>query len=556
MKCDEPYTPQDSLIKVTEQRVSSDSNDDHVENNQLSLRGAPRRIVSKALTLLRPGHAQRIGKRIAYCFAPQILRTHIWDDPAPKAKQFPTSYLNGLRGITSVKVFTFHYTMVFSDIGFAPWGMDDRHRYFLELPIIRYFYSGFTAHIFFGVAGYLTTLRLFQLIDKHDQASRSQVLVNVSGALFRRAFRLYLPTFIVTLITAHYLYFGLYEGNRPLLLDHERMFPGVWNEPKPEQFATYYAQMHNWAREMFDLSNLFTHGAVYPWHDQHLWSILAELKGSLCLYLIIIATAQCHKQIRLAAMCIMTVMLFLWNCWEIWVYIIGAIVAQIDLFLTEREQDKKMTLTPDRRELPPSPLPHSPAKQDEKQPADTWSPPSAYSLPTSKINLHFNLRTFWFLVAFYLLSYPIDGSRDYAPGYMTLNLLIPEWMERKDKFYPNLGTGLLLLLLARSDPARSTWRRILNSGLAQYLGRISFALYLVHGPILHAFGYMIPHRIWWAMGTEGVDTTTGPWSTAIIIGWAISLAVSLWAADVWSREVESRCVKAVKKLEDVCFVKK
>ncbi|RJE17207.1 acyltransferase [Aspergillus sclerotialis] len=116
--------------------------------------------------------------------------------------------------------------MAFSDIGFQPWGTNDRHRYLLELPIIRYFYSGFTAHVFFGIAGYLTSLRLFQLLDKRDQTSQSKVLLNVSGALFRRAFRLYLPVLIVTLITAHYIHFGFYEGNRVYITDHEKLFPG------------------------------------------------------------------------------------------------------------------------------------------------------------------------------------------------------------------------------------------------------------------------------------------------------------------------------------------
>jgi peptidoglycan/LPS O-acetylase OafA/YrhL len=129
-------------------------------------------------------------------------------------------------------------------------------------------------------------------------------------------------------------------------------------------------------------------------------------------------------------------------------------------------------------------------------------------------------------------------------------------MDRKDKFYPNIGTALLLLLLARSDPHSSKWRRILNTRVAQYLGKISFALYLVHGPILHAFGYMLPQRIWWMMGIQGIEATDAVWSAVVFVGWAFSLAVSLCVADVWTREVEGRCVKAVKRLEDICFVKK
>ncbi|KAH0830846.1 hypothetical protein AYO21_11774 [Fonsecaea monophora] len=511
-----------------------------------SLRQVPERMLSTALSHARPASLYKASKRFAYCFVPQIARSRYWNDHASKSKQFPTSYLNGLRGITSIKVFTFHWIMAFSDIGFAPWGTNDRHHYVLELPIIRYFYAGFTAHVFFGIAGYLSSLRLFQLLDKRDQTSQAKVLLNVSGALFRRAFRLYLPVFIITLITAHYIHFGFYEGNRGYITDHGKLFPGVWNEPKPEKFASYYRQMSYWAREMFDLTNIFTHGAVYPYHDQHLWSILAELKGSIFLYLILIGTAQCKKYVRLAGLCVMTVMFFLWNHWEIWVYIIGAVVAQIDLLLTEREQEKKLTLVPDR--LPPSP-PHSP-KPDYKPPP-TWSD---YVSTPPKAGLR-ALRVLGFLLAFYLLSYPIDGSRDYAPGYMTLNKLIPAWMERKDKFYPNIGTGLLLLLLARADPDTSIWRRILNSSVPQYLGKISFALYLVHGPIMHAVGYMIPHRIWWSMGVQGVDTTDLVWTGTMLIGWIITLSLSLWAADVWTREVEGRCVKTVKKLEEWSFVK-
>lgn len=520
------------------------------------LRDTSARLLSKSAAMARPSHVYRLSKRFAYCFVPQIFRSRFWNDEAPIPKHFPTSYLNGLRGITAIKVFTFHYTMAFSNSGFQPWGTDTRHMYILELPIIRYFYSGFTAHVFFGIAGYLTTLRLFKLIDKHDQASQAKVLVNISGALFRRAMRLYLPTLIITMITAHYIYFGYYETNRPYLLDHAQLFPGDWNEPKPEQFATYYEQMCFWATEMFDLTNIFAPGAVYPSHDQHLWSILAEMKGSLFLYMILIATAQCRVYVRLAVMCLMTYMYFLWNHWEIWVYILGAIVAQIDLLLTEREDRKNQLLpsgVPDR--FPPSP-PRSPApdemKRQDQYPWTQYFRPSTIMPTTGRAWL----RILGFLVAFYFLSYPIHGSRDYAPGYVWLNQIIPEWMDRKDKFYPNIGTAMLLLLLARSDPHTSKWRWILNTNVAQYLGKISFALYLVHGPILHAFGYMLPQRIWWMMGIQGVDATDAVWSAVVFVGWAFSLAVSLCVADVWTREVESRCVKAVKKLEDICFVKK
>ncbi|EXJ81886.1 hypothetical protein A1O1_07951 [Capronia coronata CBS 617.96] len=522
-----------------------------------SHRGASKHFISKAASSLQPSNALKLSKRFAYCFTPQAVRSYCFGDSGPPPKRFPTSYLSGLRGLTALKVFTFHWTFAFSDLGYKPYGTTERYTYFLELPIIRYIHSGFTAHIFFAVAGYLTSLRLFQILDRHDQASQTKAFVNISGALFRRAFRLYLPTFIITLLFTHYIHFGFYEHNRPYLDDHEKLFPGVWQEPKPELMASYYAQLRYWASEMFQLTNIFLPTtAYYPFIDQHLWSILAEMRGSLCLYFVLMATAQCRTYIRLTMLCCMTVLFFLWNHWEVWIYLLGGIVAQINMIMGDPESDKDKKSTMGGLLAPPS---RSPSTQfiGSSSGKSSSTSSSAWIQITPPTTLRAYVRTFWFLVAFYFLSYPIWGCEptETAIGYQTLNMLIPEWMERKDKFYPNLGTALLLLLLARSYDSTSNWRRLLNSDIAQYMGKISFGLYLTHGPVLHAVGYMIPQYIWWGMGVEGVDTTNTVWFVVLFIGWAISLTLCLCVADVWTREVEGRCVKFVKKIEELCFVR-
>lgn len=87
------------------------------------------------------------------------------------------------------------------------------------------------------------------------------------------------------------------------------------------------------------------------------------------------------------------------------------------------------------------------------------------------------------------------------------------------------------------------------------MGSISFGFYLVHGPIMHLFGFMIPQWVWWGwLGLEGGSNTTDfQWITSVLCGWAPTLVVSLWAADVWTCEVEGRCVELVKVLEGWCF---
>lgn len=549
------------LLNDTESQTSEATTEEWSDRPSAARR---RRILLKAIAIAHPAHLYTLLKRLLYCFVPQILRTQIFDDPAPKPKHFSTSYLNGLRGLTALKVFTFHYFMVFTEATHIPYGASPRYTYWTELPYIRYFWTGFTSHVFFALAGYLTCHRLFILLDKNDTASQAKVLLSVSGSLFRRAFRLYLPVFIITLIMTTYIHLGYYEYNRPLLLNWTRLFPGDWNETKPDMYPTWYEQLQFWAGEMYQLCNFVSSETFYPLHDQHLWSILAEMRASLHLHGIIVALAQCTRKARLVCLFFLTLAYIWWDHWEIWVYLLGAIVAQIDQILTEREQKHEKELgskaipttehDTEKEETSPRESSHT-----AKIPTFVESLRSTYSIDLTPYihapSAYQALRITGFLIAFYLLSYPIHGSRgDRAPGYETLNQYIPKYMVRPDKFYSNFGTFLLLLLLVRSHPTRSRWRRLLESSWLQYIGSISFGFYLVQQIVQHGGGYLIPHHVWWSFGVEGVDLDSNPaWLGAILIGWACTLVVTVWIADCWTREVEGRCTKLVKRLEASCF---
>ena len=513
------------------------------------LRNAPKQLLTKLLAQTSRAVVYRRAKRLGYCLVPSLLRSKIWNETSPKAKQFPTTYLNGLRGIAAVKVFAFHYLHFFTDHTFVPYGRDDQHKLFLDLPIVQFLYAGTTAQVFFVVAGYLMTLQLVQLFDKHDQPSRAKGFLNISGALFRRVFRLYLPVWIMTLISAHYIYLGFYEHNRNFYAQRDRYFPGPWTEPWPERHSSYFDQMHDWATDMWGLLNFWAQ-SYRPRHDVHLWSILVEMQGSLVLYLGLLATAQCRKHIRLAIICMLTVVTLLWDHGETWMYVGGAAIALIDLLLTERQQQQSIAL--------PTSTPVS------KPPAASTKQRWLFILRSHFSNPE---TTFWtairlvgHIAAFWTISYPMWGYGFWgvdaiAPGYVTLNRFIPPSMGQKERFYPCVGTMIFLLLLARADPETSVWRNIFNAEWAQYLGKISFGIYLVQGPLLHGVIYLVPHWVWWSLGTEGIEASNTTWTIGIGVGWVLGLVLILWAADVWQREVEMRTVKVAQKFEKWCFVK-
>ncbi len=96
-----------------------------------------------------------------------------------------------------------------------------------------------------------------------------------------------------------------------------------------------------------------------------------------------------------------------------------------------------------------------------------------------------------------------------------------------------------------------------NTDWAQYVGKVMFAFYLVHGPILHVGGYWISHLVWEGLGWEGVrEMGTEAWIFGLGLGWLSCLGLVLWGADVFHREVVERSVYVIYWVEGLVFVKR
>jgi peptidoglycan/LPS O-acetylase OafA/YrhL len=114
-------------------------------------------------------------------------------------------------------------------------------------------------------------------------------------------------------------------------------------------------------------------------------------------------------------------------------------------------------------------------------------------------------------------------------------------------------------------------RRFFESPLAQYCGRISYAVYICHGPVEGLFQERLighpPIPEWGepgaldykpaqpAMGIKGLigaETTT-----QLTVGWLIGLwllgPLVVWAADLFWRGVDSQIVTLARRLETLCL---
>lgn len=166
------------------------------------------------------------------------------------------------------------------------------------------------------------------------------------------------------------------------------------------------------------------------------------------------------------------------NAWESWLFFAGSFLAQLQMLQQE-------TNTP----LLDIPEPKIDI-QEEK--------------PASKRD---HARVLLFVLGLYLLSSPdivlkppehqdpdVPFTPPCAPGYCLISRLSPTgWIEPFR--YPHC-VGAFLAVYASSSSRISTLRSLFDNSFSFYLGKISFALYLVHGPIIHMLGFWLVPWCW------------------------------------------------------------
>jgi peptidoglycan/LPS O-acetylase OafA/YrhL len=182
----------------------------------------------------------------------------------------------------------------------------------------------------------------------------------------------------------------------------------------------------------------------------------------------------------------------------------------------------------------------------------TWERPSADEKPmhlTRSTLSRLSSRKFWialFIFGLYLGSAPNTGYK-WTPFYMWTWRITPKTYPEPHRFPQTLGAVLIVFSINHSKDIQ----KLFVNPLSQYLGKISFAFYIVHGPILHSLGYSLMPNIWKITGKQ----TDFQYCMGFFIGWLICLPVSLWAGDVFWRAVDIPSVKFARWVEDKVLVK-
>ncbi|KAI1271104.1 acyltransferase family-domain-containing protein [Xylaria sp. FL0933] len=452
----------------------------------------------------------------------------------------PTAYLDGMRGLAAFFVFFCHYfyTAFFIAEGYnwlprpppdsdVPPPTKSTWTSLWRLPFVRLLYSGPSmVCVFFVISGYALSLRPLQLARKRNPEAFAKT---TSSLVFRRFFRLYLPPLISTLGVAFLLQWGAYEGTREFIQD--RRFTRNIIEHHPKRLGSLSAQLTSWGHEMWNFVHIWSwaNHAGSTQYDVHLWTIPLEFRCSMVLFLVLIGTARLRDNVRLAVVGLLSWFVLRNDRWEMLLFFAGMTIADLDLRRNAHDGREARGTNAGSSSSQPT-LQLLPLEEKANQ-----TPPPTHQRSAGD--------TFWSLVsvfALYLLSCPDAGPWD-VPGWRYLGTLIPVWFTEKYRFWQVIGACLFVFCAARSR----AWQHFFELPPVQYLGHLSYAIYLMHGPVTHVLGYPVQR---WAWGITGIESPAA-FKSGVALAAIINIPLVVWAADIFWRAVDIPSVRFAKWLE-------
>ncbi len=416
--------------------------------------------------------------------------------------------LDGLRGVACLLVFNQHFSFNYSQKFLKGWDGEDR-RWIIQLPIIRLLWAGDAmVAIFFVISGYVLSYKLL----KQMHSNSDQVFRTLNSAIVRRGIRLYLPNFIATFMCMLLVQAGAFEAGRKAYKDGWSLLSA--HEDPPHRFDTFAEQFWHW----WETAVL---KPLYPWtwqdtwqnYDPHLWTIPTEFRCSMLLFLVQCGVSRLRLAFRVAVLAIAVFYSAFTDAEQITLFLVGMLMAQIDVIKRSR--------------------------------ADTRSWPPFASSKDMESKSGCRKRIIWiatFVAGLYLASTPSVSAED-STGYVYLvNELVPEGYRTHHYFWQSIGAVTIVYSASHSEDIKP----IFTNSFAQYLGKISYALYIVHGNILRSVLYGIMPTIREMCGNMESDFG---FVLAWLMGACVIVPMSFWAADLFWRLVDMPCVKFARWVE-------
>lgn len=351
----------------------------------------------------------------------------------------------------------------------------------LRLPIVRLWNGGPAGvRTFFVISGFVLSIKPLDMMNNNNFET---LLLSLSSSLLRRPLRIFLPTFAAMALIPLGSYLHLIDEK--LLHNTKTPLDTAWHQVQGlTKEGLQMVQIFNWNRAEKEF---------HPVLGRQLWTIPIEVRGSYALFGTHVILARLSRRSRLITLTGMIICGLFIARWEMILFWGGCLLADMQS-LDSRAVSMQA----------PPPIP-------------TWRS---------------RCLTYTALVcSLYACSYPVFHGQE-TPGFVWLSMATPSiWGKYKNMFWIGNGAILLVFAITRMEG----FKRCLEGRLIQYLGRISFSLYLVQYAVNHSFGYWSRHAL-----KSAHEKLSAP---AAWLYFVLTLAVTVWVADVFFRAVEMPCSK-------------
>ena len=371
-----------------------------------------------------------------------------------------------------------------------------------KLPILKVLYSGPFVPVFYVASGFGMSYGPLKLIRKSNYEALGKAL---TSSVFRRPLRLFLPPLVLTFLTALAAYHGWYSFKYDSLPGHK--------SKHPEQFDTLYLQLADWFRFVKeDLTNGFTWKKPAGEYNSNLWTIPAQFRCSMITLLVLAGLAPMRPLVRTGALVFMWAYSLRMGRWEVASYLAGIFISERKIASLERETEE----------------------------SDSLLPMTTGEVPRLSRKWKIVMWRLMFIAGLYCGSFPRVHA-DVAlktPGFAWMVPITGSWD------YWHSFSATLIIWSVGNDPLL---QKFFTLAPIRYVADLSFSIYLVHGPLLHWFGWALVPT---CLSFTGKQTNLQH-SSGIALAVALLLPIVLWVADVFNRFVEKPCGVFAGKIEAV-----
>ena len=402
-------------------------------------------------------------------------------------------WLDGLRGVAALIVAWFHCTTGAIPIPYRSfWDAPaSENRHLIQIAPFRVIFAGQAmVDIFFIVSGYSISTGLIRL---RNEGSLADFYRKLTSSVVRRMFRLCFPVFVLILISHTLYYIGAYM----LKFSDGMGCPGAepWGSPVPH--------VQCMARSMFSIVNLQSDQELTL--NNHLWTIPVEVKGSFQVYLTLLGLSTVSETARFLVIGLLAARSW-WNgSPEFLAFFTGLLFAEID---------------------------GSPSYQNY----NVGLPHSLTEWKSSKINVSHQTmsrlarfaRYYLFALGVYLICLPAprwkEGATDptFQADWFFLSVFPPlPWWDWSTNMRTWHTFGAIVVVSCMRAVPRL--RVPFETRVAQFLGYISFSLYLLHQTV---FRIMLERCLIWTSilvsGTSYWDASFQGRTWVLFVAWALS----------------------------------